>query len=74
MPGPVSRTETVNDPLAADALIADLARIGELDGIADEVEQHLRQPALVAAAGGRSGATSTLNASFLSAASGSTAL
>ena len=35
------------------ALIADLALVGELDGVADEVEQHLREAALVAMADGQ---------------------
>ena len=46
------------------------ARIGELDRVADEIDQDLRQAASVAVPGGNSGASSSLNASFLSAASG----
>ena len=74
MPGPVSRTATVNAPLAADALDRDLARVGELDRVADEVEQDLGEAALVAArhAAG-SAAIPTFNARFFCAASGSTA-
>ena len=36
---------------SAAALIGDFASIGELDGIADEIEQHLGEPAIVAAGG-----------------------
>src|SRR5581483_11074141 len=43
MPGPVSCTATVTVPSAVEALIA------KLDRIADEIEQHLRQPSLIAA-------------------------
>ena len=50
MPGPVSRTDTLNDPLLGAGLDHHLAGIGELDRIADQIEQHLRQAALVAAA------------------------
>ena len=74
MPGPVSRTDSSNEPLLGAGLDHHLAGVRELDGVADEVEQDLRQPALVPTAGGRSGCTSALNASFLSSASGSTAL
>ena len=49
MPGPVSRTATVNDRSSAEALIVDFARVGELDGIADQVQQDLRDAPLVAA-------------------------
>ncbi len=62
MPGPVSRTATVNVPSAADALIGDLAGVGELDRIADQVEQHLRDTTLVAVSGGRCGGISVSNA------------
>ena len=39
----------MNEPLAAEALIDYLPAIGELDRVADEIEQNLREPALVAA-------------------------
>ena len=50
MPGPVSRTATVKDPSDYGRLDRDLALVGELDGVADEVEQHLHEAALVAMA------------------------
>ena len=53
MPGPVSRTATVKDPSAVVAFDRNLALVGELDGIADEVEQHLGKAALVAMADGQ---------------------
>ena len=40
-------------PSLAVGLDDHFARIGELDRIADEIEQHLRQAALVAAAAGQ---------------------
>ena len=55
MPGPVSRTDTLNEPLLAAGLDDHFARIGELDGVADQIEQHLRQAAFVAAAAGQVG-------------------
>ena len=48
-------------------LDGDFAGIGELDGIADEINQHLGQAPAIAWPGGSSPAISTLNASFLSA-------
>ena len=39
---------SVNEPLAADALIVTSPVIGELDRVADEIEQHLGEAALVA--------------------------
>ena len=50
MPGPVSWTATLNEPSAAVGLDHHFASIGELDRIADEIEQNLRQAALVTAA------------------------
>jgi hypothetical protein len=41
IPGPVSLTLRVNRPLAAPGCDAYLPGVGELDGVADEVEQHL---------------------------------
>ena len=49
MPGPVSRTEIVIGAVRGRRLDRDLARVGELDRVADQVEQHLGEPALVAA-------------------------
>ena len=40
-------------PSAAEALIDDRAPVRELDGIADKVEQHLREATLIAAANGQ---------------------
>ena len=51
MPGPVSRTDTKNAPIVRFGLDRDFAGIGELDGVADEVNQNLRQAPAVAAAG-----------------------
>ena len=45
----MSRTDRLNEPFAADA-DATSPCVGELDGIADQVEQHLRDAALVAVA------------------------
>ena len=50
MPGPVSATATTNAPSAAATLDGDLAGLGELDRVADQVEQHLGDPPLVALA------------------------
>ena len=74
MPGPVSTTATSKRPSAAPARDRDLALVGELDGVADQVEQHLGQPPLVAAcrAAGRA-APSTSSASLLARASDSVA-
>jgi len=48
MPGPVSVTETAKWPLRARARgDAHLAGVGELDGVANEVEQYLRQALFV---------------------------
>ena len=47
----MSRTDTWNAPLFASAFDGDLARIGELDGVADQIDQDLRQAAAVAMAG-----------------------
>ena len=51
MPGPVSRTVSTKWPFSAAGADRDLALIGELDRVADEVEQHLRSAARVAGAG-----------------------
>ena len=50
MPGPVSLTATAKAAVRDAGHDAHLARVGELDGVADEVEQHLRQALLVAEA------------------------
>ena len=42
MPGPVSRTASLKEPFGGRRLDRDLALVGELDGVADEIEQHLR--------------------------------
>ncbi len=57
MPGPVSRTRH-DEPVAFELrLNLDLAGVGELDRVADQVHEHLHDPALVAdrlrQAGGR---------------------
>ena len=51
MPGPVSRTARLIGAVRRRGLDRDLALVGELDGVADQIEQHLGQAALVAAAG-----------------------
>ena len=51
MPGPVSRTATLNVAVAGVTPDRRPRPVGELDGVADEVEQHLGEPPLVAAAG-----------------------
>ena len=50
MPGPVSVTLTAKWPFTAVARDAHLAGVGELDGVADQVEQHLGEALLVAEA------------------------
>ena len=50
IPGPVSDTDTTKAPSDARASIEILAGVGELDRVAGEVQQHLGEPALVAAA------------------------
>ena len=50
MPGPVSRTDTWNEPLFASTLMATSPGIGELNGVADEIDQDLGQAAAVAVA------------------------
>ena len=52
---------------------AHLAGVGELDGVADKVEEHLCETLLVAKADGQALATSVLRASFLVSASDSVA-
>ena len=74
MPGPESQTATVNDPFVTEALIGDLSRVGEFDGVADEVEQDLSNATLVTVSGGQMRGTSALNARRFSTASGSTAM
>ena len=44
----MSRTASVKEPLAAEARIATSPVIGELDRIADQIEQNLRDAAFVA--------------------------
>ena len=50
IPGPVSATATTNASSARVACDRHLAGLGELDGVADEVEQHLGEAPLVAPA------------------------
>ena len=71
MPGPVSRTAISKKPSAAPARDLDRALVGELDGVADEVEQHLRQPPLVAAADRQPSGTFAVSASPFALASDS---
>ena len=52
IPGPVSATETTKVAAPDRGAEADLAGVGELDRVADEVEQHLAEAPLVAPAGG----------------------
>ena len=49
IPGPESQTATVNEPLVADALTATSPVVRELDRVADQVQQDLRDATLVAA-------------------------
>ena len=74
MPGPVSRTDKSNDPLLALTLMTIWPPSVKFNRIADKVKQDLRQAALVAAPSRKVARHSILNVSFLSAASGSTAL
>ena len=74
MPGPLSLHRDRERAVGGGRLDDHRAGVGELDGVADEIEQHLGQPALVAVPFGMSGCASTLKPSFLSLASGSTAL
>ena len=65
MPGPVSRTATLNWPSVGRPRSLDLAGVGELDGVADEVEQHLGEAPLVAGPSGRSVGDVGVSASLL---------
>ena len=51
IPGPVSATETTKLPSETVTCHPDLAGLGELEGVADEVQEHLGDPPLVAPAG-----------------------
>ena len=50
MPGPVSVSEMEKWPFRAPDGDADFAGVGELDGLAHEVEQHLREALFVSEA------------------------
>jgi hypothetical protein len=52
MPGPVLVTQTAKWPLRAPAAIAHFADVGELDAVANQVEQHLREALFIAEANG----------------------
>ena len=74
MPGPLSCTDNREGVVGGARLDDHAARVGELDGVADQVEHHLGEPALVAVAPSAVWAASTLSASFLLLASDSTTL
>ena len=75
MPRPVSVTVDHEAAVLDLRPDADRARVGELDRVADQVQQHLGDPALVAAAGAADRPrASTSSASCFSAASASVAL
>jgi hypothetical protein len=62
MPGPVSRTDTKNASLFGFRLDDDFPRIGELNCVADEINQNLGQTAAVTVARRGSGAIPALTA------------
>ena len=74
MPGPVSRTATLNEPLAADALITTSPWSVNLMALPTRLSSTCVSRRSSPRPAGRSGGSSTLKASFFSAASGSTAL
>ena len=51
IPGPVSRTATLNVSVGRGCLDQHLARVGELDCISDQIEQDLGEAMLVAMTG-----------------------
>ena len=55
MPGPLSRTATRNEPFDKRGLDRHLSLVGEFDRVADEIEQHLGEPAFVAMPGRQTG-------------------